>query len=63
LRRHRWPTGTRLRTARKHKERQEALRAQGKDRALDRTAAKAMTCGGSTAQLDDFRVPDGERVH
>jgi anaerobic magnesium-protoporphyrin IX monomethyl ester cyclase len=49
--------------ARKHKERQEALRAQGKDRALERNAAKAMACGGSTAQLDEFRVPDGERVH
>jgi anaerobic magnesium-protoporphyrin IX monomethyl ester cyclase len=49
--------------ARKHKERQEALRAQGKDRAQERTAAKAMACGGSTAQLDAFRVPDGERVH
>jgi anaerobic magnesium-protoporphyrin IX monomethyl ester cyclase len=49
--------------ARKHKERQAALRAQGKDRALERNEAKAMACGGSTAQLDEFRVPDGERVH
>ena len=49
--------------ARKHKERQAALRAQGKDRALERNEAKAMACGGSTAQLDEFCVPDGERVH
>ena len=49
--------------ARKHKERQAALRAQGKDRAHERNEAKAMACGGSTAQLDAFRVPDGERVH
>ena len=49
--------------ARKHKERQAVLRAQGKDRALERNAAKAMACGGSTAQLEAFRVPDGERVH
>jgi hypothetical protein len=48
---------------RAHKKRQEALRAQGKDRALERNAAKAMACGGSTAQLDAFRLPDGERVH
>lgn len=48
--------------ARKHKERQEALRAQGKDRAMERNAAKAMACGGSTAQQDAFRLPDGERV-
>jgi anaerobic magnesium-protoporphyrin IX monomethyl ester cyclase len=48
--------------ARKHKERQAALRAQGKDRALERNEAKAMACGGSTAQLDAFRVPDRERV-
>ena len=46
----------------KHKERQAALRAQGKDRALERNEAKAMACGGSTAQLDEFCVPDGERV-
>jgi anaerobic magnesium-protoporphyrin IX monomethyl ester cyclase len=49
--------------ARKHKERQAALRAQGKDRAHERNEAKAIACGGSTAQLDAFRVPDGERVH
>ena len=49
--------------ARKHKERQAALRAQGKDRALERNEAKAMACCGSTAQLEAFRVPDGERVH
>ena len=49
--------------ARKHKERQAALRAQGKDRAHERNEAKAMACGGSTAQMDAFRVPDGERVH
>ena len=49
--------------ARKHKERQAALRAQGKDRALERNEAKAMACGGSTAQLEAFRLPDGERVH
>ena len=49
--------------ARKHKERQKALRAQGKDRAQERNAAKAMACGGSTAQLEAFRLPDGERVH
>ena len=48
--------------ARKHKERQAALRAQGKDRALERNEAKAMACGGSTAQLDEFCVPEGERV-
>ena len=49
--------------ARKHKERQAALRAQGKDRAHERNEAKEMACGGSTAQLEAFRVPDGERVH
>ena len=49
--------------ARKHKERQAALRAQGKDRAHERNEAKAMACGGSTAQLEAFRLPDGERVH
>jgi anaerobic magnesium-protoporphyrin IX monomethyl ester cyclase len=49
--------------ARKHKERQAALRAQGKDRALERNGAKAMACGGSTAQVDAFRVPDRERAH
>jgi hypothetical protein len=43
--------------------RQAALRAQGKDRALERNAAKAMACGGSTAQMEDLRIPEGERVH
>jgi hypothetical protein len=47
---------------RARKERQKALRAQGKDRAMERNAAKAMACGGSTAQQDAFRLPDGERV-
>jgi anaerobic magnesium-protoporphyrin IX monomethyl ester cyclase len=49
--------------ARKHKERQAALRAQGKGRAHERNEAKVMACGGSTAQMNAFRVPDGERVH
>jgi anaerobic magnesium-protoporphyrin IX monomethyl ester cyclase len=45
--------------ARRHKERQEAIRAQGKARAADR----AMACGGGTAQMDGiaetsaFRMP------
>jgi hypothetical protein len=29
---------------------------------MERNAAKAMACGGSTAQLDAFRLPDRERV-
>jgi anaerobic magnesium-protoporphyrin IX monomethyl ester cyclase len=39
--------------ARRHKERQEALRAQGKARASDR----AMACGGGKDQMPDTSVP------
>ncbi len=49
--------------SRKHKERQEALRAQGKERALERNAAKVAACGGGTEQMAEFRMPEGERVH
>jgi anaerobic magnesium-protoporphyrin IX monomethyl ester cyclase len=49
--------------ARKHKERQEALRAQGKERALERNAAKVSACGGGTEQMAEFRMPEAERVH
>ncbi len=49
--------------ARKHKERQEALRAQGKERALERNATKVTACGGGTEQMAEFRIPEGERVH
>ncbi len=48
--------------ARRHKERQEALRAQGKERALERNEAKAKACGGSTEQMAEFRLPEAENV-
>jgi anaerobic magnesium-protoporphyrin IX monomethyl ester cyclase len=42
--------------SRKVKERQAAIRAQGKQRAEDRAAV--MACGGGTQQLAEFVVPD-----
>ena len=53
--------------ARRHKERQEALRAQGKTRALERNEARVMACGGGTEQMPDaaadaFRMPEAEKV-
>ena len=49
--------------AAKAKERREALRAQGKERAEERNAAKVMACGGGTEQMEDdgkpFRMPNG----
>lgn len=53
---------------RKAKERREALRAQGKERAEERNVAKVMACGGGTEQMTEayepkpFRVPNGARV-
>lgn len=46
--------------AAKAKERREALRAQGKERAEERTAAKVMACGGGDQQMPEdksFRMP------
>jgi anaerobic magnesium-protoporphyrin IX monomethyl ester cyclase len=48
--------------ARRHKERQAALRAQGKARAEEREQAKAMACSGGTAQMAELRLPEAERV-
>ena len=42
------------------KERRDAIRAQGKARAEDRTAARVTACGGGTEQMEDdqgFRMP------
>ncbi len=48
--------------SRKHKERQAALKAQGKARAEDRNAAKVSACGGGSEQMDAFRMPEEARV-
>jgi anaerobic magnesium-protoporphyrin IX monomethyl ester cyclase len=45
----------------KAKERREAIRIQGKERAEDRNAAKVMACGGGNQQMTEdkpFRMPD-----
>lgn len=49
--------------SRRHRERQEALRAQGKERAQERSAAKASACGGGTGQMAEVRMPEAERLH